>query len=93
MKSIDKRPLDFQLILFEKDESKIMPSYKQAGDIDIIANSGFTTSAIALTVITEARGLLYFTRMSFSYLTRDIYVPLVIQHLEYGIQAKEISIT
>ncbi len=68
-----------------------MTKCEQINDLGILVNSAFTPSANVLTAANKARGMLYLIKRLFTYLTKEIFVPLyralVRPHLEYAIQA------
>ncbi len=68
-----------------------MKKCEQINGLGLIVNSAFTPSANVLTAANKARRMLYFIKRSFTFLTKEIFVPLysalVRPHLEYAIQA------
>ncbi len=68
-----------------------MQKCEQINDLGLTVNAAFTPSANVLATANKARGMLYFIKGSFTYLTKEIFVPLysalVRPHLEYAIHA------
>ncbi len=52
-----------------------MQKCEKINDFDITVNAAFTPSANALAAANKARGMLYFIKRSFTYLTKEIFVP------------------
>ncbi len=68
-----------------------MQKFGPINNLGITVNSAFTLAANVLTAANKARRMLYFIKMSFTCLTKEICVPLygafLRPHLEYAIQA------
>ncbi len=67
---------DDRIVLSEEANSEQMTKCEQINDLGITVNSAFTSSENVLTVANKARGMLYFIKMSFTCLTKEIFLPL-----------------
>ncbi len=67
---------DIRIALPEEAAGKSLQKCELINDLSITVKAALTPSANALAAANKARGMFYFIKISFTYLTKLIFVPL-----------------